>query len=115
MIASASCLQCHGSYETAPDFVKRRFPPGHYSYHYRVGDVIGAVSVKIPLRELYSQLGSNVKLDILARGFVFLLIMQQFRVPARLQQSALMTGIVIAILLRGQIADDGVPAVPGVR
>ncbi|MEO7754669.1 MAG: TerC family protein [Terracoccus sp.] len=33
--------------------------------------------------------------------FVFLLIMSSFRVPAKLQQSALMTGIVIAIVLRG--------------
>jgi len=33
--------------------------------------------------------------------FVFLLIMSSFRVPQRLQQSALMIGIVIAIVLRG--------------
>jgi tellurite resistance protein TerC len=33
--------------------------------------------------------------------FVFLLIMQSFRVPQRLQQSALMIGIIIAIVLRG--------------
>ncbi len=33
--------------------------------------------------------------------FIFLLIMQSFRVPMKLQQSALMVGIVIAIVLRG--------------
>lgn len=33
--------------------------------------------------------------------FVFLLIMSKFRVPERLQQSALLIGIVIAIVLRG--------------
>jgi tellurite resistance protein TerC len=33
--------------------------------------------------------------------FVFLLIMASFRVPQRLQQTALMIGIVIAIILRG--------------
>ena len=33
--------------------------------------------------------------------FVFLLIMSSFKVPLKLQQSALMTGIVIAIVLRG--------------
>ena len=33
--------------------------------------------------------------------FVFLLIMAKFRVPERLQQSALLIGIVIAIILRG--------------
>jgi tellurite resistance protein TerC len=43
--------------------------------------------------------------------FVFLLIMQNFRVPARLQQSALMTGIVIAILLRGIFIGVGAAAI----
>ncbi|HET8594209.1 MAG TPA: TerC family protein [Intrasporangium sp.] len=43
--------------------------------------------------------------------FVFLLIMQNFRVPARLQQSALMTGIVIAILLRGVFIAVGAAAI----
>lgn len=43
--------------------------------------------------------------------FVFLLIMQNFRVPARLQQSALMTGIVIAILLRGIFIAIGAAAI----
>ncbi|HET7398436.1 MAG TPA: TerC family protein [Intrasporangium sp.] len=33
--------------------------------------------------------------------FIFLLIMQSFRVPMKLQQSALMIGILIAIVLRG--------------
>ncbi len=33
--------------------------------------------------------------------FVFLLIMAQFKVPAQLQQTALMVGIVIALVLRG--------------
>lgn len=43
--------------------------------------------------------------------FIFLLIMQNFRVPARLQQSALMTGIVIAILLRGIFIAVGAAAI----
>lgn len=33
--------------------------------------------------------------------FIFLLIMQRFRVPEKLQQSALLIGIIIAIVLRG--------------
>jgi PAS domain S-box-containing protein len=74
MLATASCLECHGSYQKAPDFVKKRFPPGHYSYNYRVGEVIGAVSVTIPLKDLYAQLGANLQLDLLARGLVFLVV-----------------------------------------
>ena len=74
MRATASCLECHGSYETAPNFVRKRFPPGHYSYNYRVGEVIGAVSVTIPVKDLYAQLGANLKLDLLSRGAVFLIV-----------------------------------------
>jgi PAS domain S-box-containing protein len=74
MLATASCLECHGSYETAPNFVRQRFPPGHYSYNYRVGEVIGAVSVTIPMKDLYAEMGVNLELDLLARGAVFLVV-----------------------------------------
>lgn len=74
MLATASCLECHGSYQHAPEFVKKRFPPGHYSYNYRVGEVIGAVSVSIPVQDLYAQLGANLALDLLAKGAVFLIV-----------------------------------------
>lgn len=75
MLATSSCLQCHGTFESAPGFVQQRFPPGHYSYNYRVGEVIGAVSVSIPLRDLYAQLGTNFKMDLLVRGVVFLIVL----------------------------------------
>jgi hypothetical protein len=52
MIAEKSCLECHGSYDKAPAFVRARFPLGHYSYNYRLGEVIGAVSVSIPMVDL---------------------------------------------------------------
>lgn len=74
MIATASCLECHGSYESAPNFVKLRFPPGHFSYNYQVGEVIGAVSVSIPMEDLYAQLGANLKLDLITRGAIFLIV-----------------------------------------
>ncbi|MCM0080647.1 DUF3365 domain-containing protein [Geomonas sp. Red32] len=74
MLATASCLNCHGPFETAPDFVKERFPPGHYSYNYHIGEVIGAVSVTIPLKDLYAQLGVNFALDMAARTAIFLIV-----------------------------------------
>ncbi|HRB98914.1 MAG: TerC/Alx family metal homeostasis membrane protein [Candidatus Lutibacillus vidarii] len=43
--------------------------------------------------------------------FVFLLIMQRFAVPERLQQSALLAGIVIAIVLRGIFIAAGAAAI----
>ena len=88
MLATPSCLKCHGSYESAPDFIKERFPPGHYSYNYRVGEVIGAVSVTIPMEDLYAELGVDLELDLLARGGVFLIVI-----------------IVMGAILRRQIID----------
>lgn len=73
MVADESCLACHGSFASAPRFIQRRFPPGHYSYGYRVGEVIGAVSVSVPMQQLYQQIGSNFRRDILYDGIVLLL------------------------------------------
>lgn len=72
MIAEKSCLECHGSYDEAPPFVQQRFPRGHTSYNYHVGEVIGAVSVTIPFAELYRQLGENLRADLLFWGVVLL-------------------------------------------
>ena len=74
MVAEKSCLGCHGSYESAPRFIQRRFPPGHYSYNYTLGEVIGAVSVTVPMSELYRDIGTNLKIDLLYRAVVFLII-----------------------------------------
>jgi PAS domain S-box-containing protein len=74
MVAVESCLSCHGEYDKAPAFVRARFPRGHYSYNYKVGEVIGAVSVSIPMAELYRQIGANLKQDLLNRGVIFCVI-----------------------------------------
>ncbi len=70
MVADRSCLTCHGSYDEAPRFVQKRFPRGHFSYGYHVGEVIGAVSVSVPMEGLYRQIGSNLKRDLLYDGLV---------------------------------------------
>jgi PAS domain S-box-containing protein len=70
MVSDESCLTCHGSYDTAPGFIQRRFPRGHFSYGYKVGEVIGAVSVSVPMEGLYRQIGSNLKRDFIYDGFV---------------------------------------------
>jgi PAS domain S-box-containing protein len=72
MVSDESCLTCHGSYETAPDFIQRRFPRGHFSYGYKVGEVIGAVSVSVPMEGLYRQIGANLKRDIIYDGLVLM-------------------------------------------
>lgn len=74
MIAVESCLVCHGDYDKAPAFVRERFPRGHYSYNYKVGEIIGAVSVSIPMADLYRQIGANLQQDLLYRGVVFCIV-----------------------------------------
>lgn len=74
MVAEKSCLECHGEYEKAPAFVRARFPAGHYSYNYKLGEVIGAVSVSIPMVDLYHDIGVNLELDLFIRGIIFFLI-----------------------------------------
>ncbi len=39
-----------------------------------MGEVIGAVSVTVPVKDLYAQLGADFKLDMMARGAVFLIV-----------------------------------------
>jgi PAS domain S-box-containing protein len=72
MVSDESCLTCHGSYDTAPGYIQRRFPRGHYSYGYKVGEVIGAVSVSVPMEGLYRQIGANLKRDIIFDGVVLI-------------------------------------------
>jgi len=74
MKAEKSCLECHGEFDKAPRFVRERFPRGHYSYNYKLGEVIGAVSVSIPVADLYRQVGANLKMDIAYRGAIFLIL-----------------------------------------
>lgn len=74
MVAEASCLTCHGSFESAPRFVRERFPRGHPSYNYRVGEVIGAISVSIPVRELYRTVQSNLFQVLLMESVILLLL-----------------------------------------
>ncbi len=74
MVAEKSCLECHGAYDKAPAFVRARFPAGHYSYNYRLGEVIGAVSVSIPMVDLYHDIGVNLEYDIVYRCIIIFLI-----------------------------------------
>ncbi|GFE62600.1 DUF3365 domain-containing protein [Geobacter sp. AOG2] len=72
MKAEQSCLACHGNYDNAPRFVRERFPRGHYSYDYHVGEVIGAVSVSVPMESLYHKVGANLAYDLFYDGAVLL-------------------------------------------
>ena len=75
MVAETSCLTCHGSYESAPTFVQQRFPKGHPSYNYKVGEVIGAISVSVPMRELYRTISSNLIQLLVIESAILLLLL----------------------------------------
>lgn len=74
MLAEESCLECHGSYESAPAFIQKRYPQDHPSYNYKVGQVLGAVSVAQPMSDLYSEIGSNFRDELLYRVGILALV-----------------------------------------
>ena len=75
MIAEQSCLDCHGSYDSAPSFIQKRYPPEHPSYNYKLGQVLGAVSVSKPMAGLYKEIGANLRHELFYRiailAFIF--------------------------------------------
>jgi PAS domain S-box-containing protein len=71
--ADTSCLECHGRPEDAPRFIKTLFPPDKdQAYHYRIGEVIGAASVTIPMDRLERRVAANLRRDLLYSGGIFL-------------------------------------------
>lgn len=71
--ADQSCLECHGDPGAAPDYIKELFPEQtDPAYHYRIGEIIGAASVTIPMDRLYAQIHANLRTDLLMTGGIFL-------------------------------------------
>ncbi len=71
--ADQSCLECHGDPAKAPDYIKKLFPEAtDQAYHYKVGEVIGAASVSIPMAALYERIYANLRDDLLITGGIFL-------------------------------------------
>ena len=71
-----SCLECHGDPQQSPLFLRQIYPPDKdSSYNYRVGDVIGAVSVTIPMAPLEKQLAAGFRSTLLTTtGFFVALV-----------------------------------------
>lgn len=74
LVADQSCLKCHGSFETAPTFIQQRFPPGHASYNYKVGEIIGAVSVVRPMADLYGDVANSLKQSLYYRAGMLIMV-----------------------------------------
>lgn len=71
-----SCLECHGEPEQAPPFLLNIYPPEQdASYRYRVGEVIGAVSIVIPMSQIENQLMASFRGSLLTTcGFFVALV-----------------------------------------
>ena len=72
MIATESCLACHGSFENAPGFVQKRFPKGHPSYGYKIGEIIGAISIAVPMTSQFKSIHSDLLQELLLEGAILL-------------------------------------------
>lgn len=67
-----SCLECHGDPQQAPRFLRDIYPPEQdASYHYRVGDMIGAVSVVIPTGQIEKRLAAGFRSTLLTTSVFF--------------------------------------------
>ncbi len=70
--ADQSCLECHAAPEDAPEFIRKLYPQEKdQSYNYQLGEVIGAVSIIIPVQELYSQIYDNLRNELFLNGAIF--------------------------------------------
>lgn len=74
MVAEKSCLECHGSYDSAPLFIQQRYPKDHPSYNYQIGQVVGAVSMVRPMADLYQEVGTNLKHELIYRVGILALV-----------------------------------------
>lgn len=75
MVAEKTCLTCHGDYKNAPEFVKKRFPQGHSSYNYKTGEIIGAISVSVPMNDLYASIVKDLKKELAIQGGILALLL----------------------------------------
>ena len=73
--ADESCLGCHGEPDQSPPFLRDIYPPEQdQSYHYQPGEVIGAVSIIIPMTSLEKQFLSRFKSTLVTMGGFFLVL-----------------------------------------
>jgi PAS domain S-box-containing protein len=83
--ADTSCLECHGLPENAPAFIRELFPQAtDQAYGYRLGEVIGAASVTIPMDRLERQVAVNLRWDILYTAGIFLALITCLGVLTRI-------------------------------
>lgn len=71
---NATCLGCHGTYEAAPEYIRRLFPRDSPVFNHSEGEIVGAISVTVPMRDIAEEVWINVWPDITSR-FLLLVIL----------------------------------------
>lgn len=68
------CLQCHGTKEQAPESIRKRYDT---SYNYKLGDLRGLMSIKLPSKIIQQQIQEQFKSSIFIHlsTFLFALIL----------------------------------------
>lgn len=73
--ADQSCLECHGDPAAAPAVIRQLYPPeSDKAYNYPLGEVIGAISIQIPMDRLQQQVLARVWKDAMTTGGIFLVL-----------------------------------------
>jgi PAS domain S-box-containing protein len=74
--AEESCLECHGDPQLSPLFLREIYPPEQDpAYNYRVGELIGAVSIVIPMTQLEKSLANSFNNTLfITSGFFLALV-----------------------------------------
>lgn len=64
------CLRCHGAENEAPDSVRELYPGA--SYGYKVGDLRGVMSIKLPMERYDAQVSQRVESRLIRNTLVLL-------------------------------------------
>lgn len=87
VFVTEACLRCHGKIEDAPPEVIAKY--GERAFGYKVGDVRGIISVRLPDITLSEVMGTFVNLytiGLIAIAFLFNLLYTQFGIINRLKK-----------------------------
>ena len=71
LFIQAKCLACHGTKESAPKFISQKYDT---AYDYKVGELRGIISIKVPKEKIGDYFTSSLVKDIVFDIFIVLII-----------------------------------------
>ncbi len=115
-VADSSCLECHSRPDDAPPFIREIFPPEtDLAYNYRIGEIIGAASVSIPMQRLEQIVATRVRNNLLIIGGIFVALVVCLNLMIRLTVSRPLglLGQALRDIVRTGRMGEKVPIQPG--